>query len=117
MGCAFALNGRREAASAARRAVLARNGVLPACVREDVLLLVTELVTNAVRRAEVGPEQSLRVELASITSWWRTSRATRSSHRRSSIDSRGRAGTARGRPLYPHSEGPPAATGRPPRWW
>jgi anti-sigma regulatory factor (Ser/Thr protein kinase) len=43
--------------------VLARNGVLPASVRQDVLLLVTELVTNAVRHAEVGPEQSLRVEL------------------------------------------------------
>jgi anti-sigma regulatory factor (Ser/Thr protein kinase) len=43
--------------------VLARNGVLPASVREDVLLLVTELVTNAVRHADVGPEQSLRVEL------------------------------------------------------
>jgi anti-sigma regulatory factor (Ser/Thr protein kinase) len=48
---------------AARRAVLARNGVLSASVRQDVLLLVTELVTNAVRHAEVGPEQSLRVEL------------------------------------------------------
>jgi anti-sigma regulatory factor (Ser/Thr protein kinase) len=43
--------------------VLARNGVLPASVREDVLLLVTELVTNAVRHADVGPEHSLRVKL------------------------------------------------------
>jgi anti-sigma regulatory factor (Ser/Thr protein kinase) len=61
--CAFTLNGGRDAALAARRAVLARNGVLPASVREDVLLLVTELVTNSVRHADVGPEQSLRVEL------------------------------------------------------
>jgi anti-sigma regulatory factor (Ser/Thr protein kinase) len=43
--------------------VLARNGTLPETVREDVLLLVTELVTNAVRHADVGPGQSLRVEL------------------------------------------------------
>jgi anti-sigma regulatory factor (Ser/Thr protein kinase) len=43
--------------------VLARNGTLPASVRGDVLLLVTELVSNAVRHAEVGPEQYLRVEL------------------------------------------------------
>jgi anti-sigma regulatory factor (Ser/Thr protein kinase) len=62
-GFAFTLNGGREAASAARRAVLARNGVLPASAREDVLLLVTELVTNAVRHADVGSEQSLRVKL------------------------------------------------------
>jgi two-component sensor histidine kinase len=62
-GFAFALNVGNEAASAARRAVLARNGVLPAFVREDVLLLVSELVTNAVRHADVGPRQSLRVKL------------------------------------------------------
>jgi anti-sigma regulatory factor (Ser/Thr protein kinase) len=43
--------------------VLARNGMLPDSVRDDVLLLVTELVTNAVRHAEVGPGQYLRVEL------------------------------------------------------
>jgi serine/threonine-protein kinase RsbW len=43
--------------------VLARNGDLPASVRDQVLLLVTELVTNAVRHAEIGPEQMLRVEL------------------------------------------------------
>jgi anti-sigma regulatory factor (Ser/Thr protein kinase) len=62
-GCAFLLNERDEAGSAARRAVLARNGDLPASVRDGALLLVTELVTNAVRHAKIGPEQSLRVEL------------------------------------------------------
>jgi hypothetical protein len=41
----------------------ANGGALPASVREDVLLLVTELVTNAGRQAGVGPEQSLRIEL------------------------------------------------------
>lgn len=39
------------------------NGALPAGVREDVLLLVTELVGNAVVHADVGPDRSLRVEL------------------------------------------------------
>jgi anti-sigma regulatory factor (Ser/Thr protein kinase) len=43
--------------------VLERNGNLPASVSDGVLLLVTELVTNAVRHAKIGPEQSLRVEL------------------------------------------------------
>jgi anti-sigma regulatory factor (Ser/Thr protein kinase) len=62
-GCAFLLNEGDEAGSAARRAVLARNGDLPGSVRDGVLLLVTELVTNAVRHAKIGPEQSLRVEL------------------------------------------------------
>jgi anti-sigma regulatory factor (Ser/Thr protein kinase) len=62
-GCAFLLNGGDEAGSAARRTVLARNGDLPSSVRDGVLLLLTELVTNAVRHAKVGPEQSLRVEL------------------------------------------------------
>ena len=60
---AFSVNGGLEAASAARRAVLAGDGAVPSSVREDVLLLVSELVTNAVRHAGVGPDQSLSVEL------------------------------------------------------
>ena len=60
---AFSVNGGLEAASAARRAVLAGDGAVPTSVREDILLLVSELVTNAVRHAGVGPDQSLRVEL------------------------------------------------------
>jgi anti-sigma regulatory factor (Ser/Thr protein kinase) len=43
--------------------VVASDGQLPTVVREDVLLLVTELVTNAVRHADVGPDESLQVEL------------------------------------------------------
>ena len=43
---AFELHGGLEAAAAARRAIVAGNGQLPAAVRDDVLLLVTELVTN-----------------------------------------------------------------------
>jgi anti-sigma regulatory factor (Ser/Thr protein kinase) len=60
---AFELNGGVEAAVAARRAVGGGDGRLPTAVREDVLLLVTELVTNAVRHAGVGPDGSLQVEL------------------------------------------------------
>jgi anti-sigma regulatory factor (Ser/Thr protein kinase) len=59
---AFQLAGGHGAGSAARAAVAACNGDLPSAVRGDVLLLVTELVTNAVRHAGVGPEGSVRVE-------------------------------------------------------
>jgi anti-sigma regulatory factor (Ser/Thr protein kinase) len=61
--CAFALAGTPEAASEARRALLARNGALPRAVRDDVLLLMTELVTNAVRHADGGPDRLVRLEL------------------------------------------------------
>jgi anti-sigma regulatory factor (Ser/Thr protein kinase) len=44
------------AAGTARRAVVAADGSLPTSVREDLLLLVTELVTNAVRHAGAGPD-------------------------------------------------------------
>ena len=60
---AFSVNGGFDAAPAAREAVRAADGAIPAALREDVLLLVTELVTNAVLHAGVGPDQSLRVEL------------------------------------------------------
>jgi anti-sigma regulatory factor (Ser/Thr protein kinase) len=60
-GVAFSLNGGLDACSEARRSVLA--AALPASARDDVLLLVSELVTNAVRHAHVGPDRSLRVEL------------------------------------------------------
>jgi anti-sigma regulatory factor (Ser/Thr protein kinase) len=43
--------------------VAACDGQVPAAVRSDVLLLVTELVANAVRHAGVGPDQYLLVEL------------------------------------------------------
>ncbi len=63
---AFSVNGGIDAGSAAREAVRACDGAVPADVREDILLLVTELMTNAVLHAGVGPDQSLQVEL---TSW------------------------------------------------
>jgi anti-sigma regulatory factor (Ser/Thr protein kinase) len=62
-GLAFSVDGGVEACSDARRAVLAGDGAVPTSAREDILLLISELVTNAVRHADVGPDRSLRVEL------------------------------------------------------
>jgi anti-sigma regulatory factor (Ser/Thr protein kinase) len=59
----FELPGTPEAALAARRELIAANGSLSAGVRDDVLLLVTELVTNAVRHGSAGPDRPVRVEL------------------------------------------------------
>ena len=60
---AFQLSGGVEACAAARRAVVAGDGDLPAAVREDVLLLVTELVANALQHGGVGPEGQVDVEM------------------------------------------------------
>ena len=62
-GFAFQLNGGPEAGVAARRAVVAGDDDLPVAVQEDVLLLVTELVSNAVRHAGVGPDETVHVEV------------------------------------------------------
>jgi anti-sigma regulatory factor (Ser/Thr protein kinase) len=59
----FLLSGGVDAGGAARRALVAADGALPPSVRADVLLLLTELVTNAVRHGGAGPDDSLRVEL------------------------------------------------------
>jgi len=56
------LAGGVNAAAAARRAVMARAPELPEPLQGDVLLLVTELVTNAVRHGQVGPDGSVRLE-------------------------------------------------------
>jgi len=60
-GFEFLVKGGPGAGREARQAVIAGDGALPAPVRDDLLLLVTELVSNAVCHAPVGPEQSLRV--------------------------------------------------------
>src|SRR5919107_1476567 len=57
------------AAAAARRALHAENGELPATVRDDVLLLVSELVSNAVRHAGAGPDRPLQVQLLKGPRW------------------------------------------------
>jgi anti-sigma regulatory factor (Ser/Thr protein kinase) len=57
----FSVDGGPTAAAAARRAIRGQNGWIPDAVREGVLLLVTELVTNAVRHGEVGGDQPVRV--------------------------------------------------------
>jgi anti-sigma regulatory factor (Ser/Thr protein kinase) len=60
---AFQLAGGRAAGSEARRALIAGDGELPAAVRGDVLLLLTELVTNAVRHSGLLPDESVHVEM------------------------------------------------------
>ena len=51
-----------EAAHLARRAVADRYPRLAPAVRDDVSLLVTELVTNAVRHGDIAPDRSIRVD-------------------------------------------------------
>jgi anti-sigma regulatory factor (Ser/Thr protein kinase) len=62
----FELSGGIDAPLEARRALIAGDNSMPAAIREDILLLTTELVTNAVRHGGVGPEQSLSTEVR----WW-----------------------------------------------
>ena len=57
------------AAAAARQALRAENGELPETVRDDVLLLVSELVSNAVLHAGAGPERPLQVQLLRGPRW------------------------------------------------
>jgi len=62
-GLVFELPAKPTACFEARRALLAGEGALPSSVRGDVLLLVTELVGNAVRHAETGADRAVRVEV------------------------------------------------------
>ena len=62
-GLVLELPAELAAVPAARRALLGCNGELPRSIRDDVLLLVTELVSNAVRQAAPGAERAVRVEL------------------------------------------------------
>jgi anti-sigma regulatory factor (Ser/Thr protein kinase) len=59
------LAGGVHAAAAARRVVTDRGPDLAEPLRGDVLLLVTELVTNAVRHGRVGTDGSVRLECRS----------------------------------------------------
>lgn len=60
----FEVRGGPRAGPQARQAIGAGNGWLPDEVRGDVLLLVTELVTNAVRHGQPGRERPVRVLVA-----------------------------------------------------
>ena len=64
---AFELSAGSMAGVEARRALLAGNGALPIAIRDELLLLVTELVTNAVRHANAGPDRAVRVELSRLS--------------------------------------------------
>jgi serine/threonine-protein kinase RsbW len=57
------------AAAAARQAFREGNGLIPNVIREDVLLLVSELVTNAVRHARAGPDSPVHVQLLRGPRW------------------------------------------------
>ena len=63
------LTDRSGAAAAARRGLIEGNGELPANVRDDVLLLVSELVSNAVLHAGAGPDRPLQVQLLRGPRW------------------------------------------------
>lgn len=65
----FLVDGVPRAGIVARQKVRDRNGAFPASLRDDLLLLLTELVTNAVRHSGMGPEQSVSVALS-----WREGR-------------------------------------------
>jgi anti-sigma regulatory factor (Ser/Thr protein kinase) len=62
-GLEVVLRGGVDAPAAARRAIAANEPPLPPGVQDDVALLVTELVTNAVRHGGAGPDRPLRLEL------------------------------------------------------
>lgn len=55
------LRGGPRAAGQARDEIVAGNGMVPASVRDELLLLLTELVTNAVRHG--GADNGLPVEV------------------------------------------------------
>jgi anti-sigma regulatory factor (Ser/Thr protein kinase) len=57
------------AAAAARRALLEGDESLPVTVRNDILLLVSELVSNAVVHAGAGPERPLQVQVLRGPRW------------------------------------------------
>jgi anti-sigma regulatory factor (Ser/Thr protein kinase) len=61
-GFAVALRGGVDAPGLARRAIAANDPTLPPSVQDDIALLVTELVTNAVRHGGATTDRPLQVE-------------------------------------------------------
>lgn len=61
------IRGGTDAPSRARRSVLSLlDGHIPQTAASDVALVVSELVTNSVLHADVGPRRSLHVELMTL---------------------------------------------------
>lgn len=61
---AFAVLQGPRAASDARARVVAEDGLLPDAVRSDLLLLLTELITNAVRHGNSSADSQVAVTVA-----------------------------------------------------
>lgn len=61
------LSGDLTAAAEARRSLAALKGALDAATFEDVRLLVTELVTNSVRHADLGDGDGIRLRVTTST--------------------------------------------------
>jgi anti-sigma regulatory factor (Ser/Thr protein kinase) len=59
----FQLPAGPRAAHDARHEILGANGSIPELARQDILLLVTELVTNAVRHGADGASEQLGVQV------------------------------------------------------
>jgi anti-sigma regulatory factor (Ser/Thr protein kinase) len=59
----FAVLNGRDAPSAVRDALRERGGHLPVALREDLLLLLTEVVTNAVRHSGAGDQAQIEVDM------------------------------------------------------
>ena len=62
-GFALALRGGAKSAALARRAIAAEDPRLPPSVQDDVSLLVTELITNAVRHGGARNDRTLHLKL------------------------------------------------------
>ena len=62
-GLAYEVPGGRSAPGAARRVLEERDGVLPPGARADLLLLLSELVSNAVLHGRVGAEGRIGVRI------------------------------------------------------
>jgi serine/threonine-protein kinase RsbW len=61
----FRVPGGKRAASVARQSVLSVRGGLPSTVRQRLVLLLSELVTNAIQHGGAGPHETVQVRLAS----------------------------------------------------
>jgi anti-sigma regulatory factor (Ser/Thr protein kinase) len=61
------ITGGPDAASAARRALSGLERHLQSRLLDDIRLLVSELVTNSIRHAGVGPRESVKLEIRVAT--------------------------------------------------